>query len=229
MKTLPFFLILFLIPGIRGEELPWMGVSLGPASREQRQKLGLAEGIGFRVSQLVSGGPLAQAKGKKEDVWWKFDGQILINKEQMLVLLRSKAAGDTIPIDFFRDGKSQTLKLVLGTRPRPRYTPIRLGVTDAQPKESRVLAKRERVARVILGQRELSLRSEGDLWRFQAKRGETLMLSALVSATDFRETLPAKWHEPFMILSQTLQRKKSGDETQKRVRFIPSEGKSSDE
>lgn len=230
MKPVSAFLLFLLTPLLWGGELPWIGVSLAPASGEEQKKASLGDGIGFRVSRMTNAGPLAKAGGQEGDIWWKFDGQILVNKEQMSVLLRSKSVGDAVPLEFFREGKLKNATVVLEARRHPRHTPINLKANKSTPEPPRVLAKRERVARIFLGQQELSLRSEGAGWRFHVMENEILVLSAWTSGKDWRERLPAKYYETFMILKQTLvSRKKSEEASGEGVGQLASKAESSGE
>lgn len=204
-------------------ELPWIGVSLNPASSESIEATGLSHGVGFEVSKVIPGGPLSRAGGERGDLWWKFDGQILVNKSQMVVLLREKSPGDIVSVDYYREGKLERLDLKLGSRNRPVTYPV--SIKHKEPDASRILAKRERVARVTLDDRELSLRKEGEKWRFKVLKGRTEILSVLVSDEGLAGEIPSKWHESFLILRQTLGH--SGQvppgQSPKRVRYVPKE------
>jgi len=202
-------------------ELPWMGVSLNAVKVEEAHHLSLPEGVGFEVSEIIPEGPLAKAGGKNGDLWWKFDGQILINKGQMVVLLRSRSPGDKVKIEFFREGQLRSLVLTLGDRDQRPYIPVSL--QDDRWEEDRMLAKREKVARVNLDGRELSLETEGKKWRFKIREKDATVLSALVTDQDIDEKIPAKWHQSFLILKMTLATGsgRAGDPDSPKIRYIP--------
>ena len=196
--------VLFLALGIpaRAEGLPWMGVSLHSLDSKEKSGALLPQGVGFEVSKVVLGGPVDQAGGRKRDFWWKMDGQILINKSQMVVLLRTKKPGEKVKVDFYREGELEQIVLTLGSRQTQRLVPV--SYREGKRDESRVLAKRERVARVRIDESDLSLESEGDLWRFKVRENEVTVLSALLKDEEFQEQIPVKWHRPFVILRTTL-------------------------
>ncbi len=202
-------------------ELPWIGVSLNSPTPEQREDIPLDQGVGFFAGQVVAEGPLAKAGGQEGDLWWKFDGQILINKGQMVVLLRGKSAGDEVEVEFYRDGKLQKLNLILEIWQRRNLIPV--SMVPERPPCLRVLAKREQIARITLADKELSLENEGDKWRFKIKEGESVVLSSLVGDQDLSDKVPAKWHGPFIILKQTLESSNnaSGPSAKRRVRYVP--------
>ncbi|MDB4502109.1 S1C family serine protease, partial [Akkermansiaceae bacterium] len=165
MKTLLIFVSALLASLAQAGDLPWIGVSFKSPSAKDRESTSLKSGVGFRASEIVANGPLAKAGGKNGDLWWKFDGQILVNMEQMVVLLREKKAGDTVKVQFFREGQLKTLDLVLGSRHHPLVMPVSMLAGDENAARSRRLAKREQIARLIMDEKSLSLEAEGERWR----------------------------------------------------------------
>jgi len=202
-------------------ELPWIGVTLNPPTPEQREGTSVKQGVGFSVDQVIAGGPLAKTGGKEKDLWWKFDGQILINKSQMVVLLRGKSPGDEVEVAYFREGQLQKLSLILEMRPRRNIIPA--SMVPERPSCSRILAKREQIAKITLNTKELSLENEGEKWRFTIKEGGAVVLSSLVGDQDLNDKVPAKWHGPFMILKHTLHGSGNppGAPIKQRVRYVP--------
>lgn len=213
------FLCLGLLAHAGG--LPWMGVSLHAAKPEESLGTEMSPGVGFEVSRVVAGGPVAEAGGRAGDLWWKVDGQILVNKGQMVVLLRTKKPGDRVEIDFYREGRLEQLSLVLGSRDHQRLVPV--SFREEYRDEARILAKREKVARVQIQGSEVSLESEGDRFRFRVREDGLTILSALVTNLEIDETIPAKWHHAFMILRSTLESNSEPTltEAKQRVRYLP--------
>jgi hypothetical protein len=209
-------------------ELPWIGVSLNPSKPEQRKEVQLPEGVGFEVSRVIKGSPLATAGGLVGDLWWKFDDQILVNKGQMVVLLRTKSPGDVVRVEFYRTGELKAFNLNLGTRMRQEVYSVSMKPKDSAA--SRILTKRDRVARVSENDHDLSLKREGEGWRFEIKHKGVSVLSSLVSESDLNEKIPSKWHGSFLILKLTLQQQESRatELPRPRVRYVP-RAKSSEE
>jgi hypothetical protein len=205
-----------------GGPLPWIGVSLDWRGFPVTGDSPLPEGVGLEVSEVVDGGPLDQAGGKPGDVWWKLDDQILISKRQMLVLLRSRQPGDKAKVTYYRDGALADLTLTLGVRDESKTDHV--FVRPDHHKKARVLAKREKVARVVVNDHKLSLRAEGDRWRFEIEEDETVVLSALVSERDLAEKVPSKWHQSFLVLRLTLGEtgcRSPGKKDEKKTRYLP--------
>lgn len=219
-RLIPASILAFFISFATAGELPWMGVSLDPAKGEKDAAKVLPDGVGFEVTSVSIGGPVSRAGGKRGDLWWKIDGQILVNKAQMVVLLKARKPGDRLSVDYYRDGKLKNLSLTLGTRSRPRLVPV--SYREEKEDESRVLAKREKVARVEVDGRDLSLSREGGRWRFQVKEKGTVVLSALLKDEEMKDRIPEKWHNSFVILRMTLS--DAGESgVARRVRYIPRE------
>ena len=223
MRHLVFIFSLIFVGVSTAGELPWIGVSLDQASSESRKETGLIHGVGFEVSKVITGGPLASAGGKEGDLWWKFDGQILVNKSQMVVLLRTKSPGDEVEVEVYRGGLLDKLSVKLGLRKRSGTYPV--SFKHEKSNVSRVLCKREQIARVSVDGSDLSLEQEDEKWRFKVVENGTEVLSVLLSKKRLVGEIPVKWHVSFMILKQTLgnsdQQTKSS--SQKRVRYVPRE------
>jgi len=223
------FILFFLLSGLAlSSELPWIGVSLNSARDEERKAVDLDSEIGFSVSRVISGGPLDRVGGRVGDLWWKFDGQILINKRQMVVLLRTKSPGDVVKVTFFRNGNLKTLDLTLG-EPQRKKTYLISSQGHPSPDSSRVFTKREQVARLSIRGHDLSLRREGEGWRFEVLKDGTSVLSSLVTGSDIGEKIPSKWQESYRILQLTLGNppEEGLASSGQRIRYVPRSDKAS--
>ena len=105
------------------EAQPWLGVNLEKPDRTITAHLpGLPNGTGLIVESVVSGGPAETAGLAAPDVIWKLGDQILVNKGQLVTLLRLSKPGDEVSLSVFRAGVPLEIKLKLGTAP-----PLRAG------------------------------------------------------------------------------------------------------
>ena len=208
---------------VAADELPWIGVSFERPQHEEREAVKLAEGVALKVAKVIPASPLAKAGGEVGDLWWKFDDQILVNKRQMLVLLRAKSPGDSVKVDFYRGAELKSFSFKLAAKQTaPVYS---VGTRDGGERAKRVLSKREQIARVTVNEEELTLQREGEGWRFEIMNGETSLLSALVNEENLNEIVPAKWHGAFIILRLTLEQQgtDSSASEQARIRYVPRE------
>lgn len=208
---------------VSASDLPWIGVVLTEATKEERIALKLETGVGLRVTSLSPDGPYDQAGGKNIDLWWKFDGQILLTRCQMVVLLRSKKAGDEVVVDLYRNGKLESLQLKLGSRPERKMYAGRHH-HDAEKKKGRaLLTRREEVARLKSKGRDISLQREGGNLKFEVRKGSQLVLSEVLREGKVQGDLPADLRESFQVLSMTLDGHASTPPNpgERRVRYVP--------
>jgi hypothetical protein len=104
----------------------FLGVNLSEPPPVLRAQLGLPEGTGLVVENVVPGSPAQQAGVQRFDVLQKLDDQLLINVEQTTVLVRGHKAGQAVTLTVIRNAKPKTLTAKLAEQ-----TPeIRLGMAD---------------------------------------------------------------------------------------------------
>ena len=87
-------------------------VPIPPAAAEQA---GLPEGL--FVQAVTAGGPAATAGLRPEDVITKIDGEPATSNIQLQELTLTKKPGDTVSIDYTRDGQSATATVTLAAQP----------------------------------------------------------------------------------------------------------------
>ena len=93
----------------------YLGVRPGDLTAEEKQKLGLKNGI--RVVEVVPGGPAEKGGLKEGDVIVAIDGRDIDSPQEVPSLVQAAGAGATLKVDVLRDGKRSTLPLVLGRHP----------------------------------------------------------------------------------------------------------------
>jgi putative serine protease PepD len=87
-------------------------VPIPPAAAEQA---GLPEGL--FVQAVTPGGPAAAAGLRPEDVITKIDGEPATSNIQLQELTLTKKPGDTVSIEYTRDGQSATATVTLAAEP----------------------------------------------------------------------------------------------------------------
>ncbi|MFN3715028.1 MAG: DegQ family serine endoprotease [Alcanivoracaceae bacterium] len=158
----------------------WLGVLIQPVDRELAQSFGLDKPAGALVSQVMPGSPAEQAGFQVGDVVVRFNGRDIASSGQLpqvVGLLSPGARADAVVV---RDGKRQTLKVVVGELPDDLEAPTgraqpdtapgsRLGLrVEAMPAEELAALKLEYGVRVV----EVS---DGPAGRAGVRRGDILV------------------------------------------------------
>jgi serine protease Do len=99
----------------------FLGVETMPASPTLVAQLGLADGTGLVVTNVVPDSP-ATSVLKEHDILVKLDDQLLIEVRQLAVLVRNHKEGDEIALTYIRGGKQQTATVKLVTREMPKLS-----------------------------------------------------------------------------------------------------------
>ncbi len=94
---------------------PYLGVGYKMITRDVAILNNVPEGA--YVQQVASGSAADQAGIKKRDIITKIDGQRVGGTTELGSLIGKKKVGDTVTITFWRDGKTQDVKITLQTAP----------------------------------------------------------------------------------------------------------------
>jgi C-terminal processing protease CtpA/Prc len=97
----------------------YLGVYLGDLNNGRVRELGLTDLRGTIVGKVENGSPGERAGLRENDVILSFNEKIVQNRAQFYELLESAGPGGKISLRVFREGKAQSINLVLGERPRP--------------------------------------------------------------------------------------------------------------
>jgi hypothetical protein len=105
-----------LLPEV--EKVAYLGVGTQPPDESLSRQLGLINGTGLLVKHVDPDSP---ASGKLEihDVLRTFDGQVLVNQEQLAVLVRTNKPGSTVAIELTRASKPVTVTVKLAEKEMP--------------------------------------------------------------------------------------------------------------
>ena len=113
-------------------EYAYIGVSSQPLYPQLARKLGLDTDFGGLVSEVVAGGPAAEAgiEGGDDkltfqaaryrvggDVILDIDGMPIVGPDDLAKVVSARRPGDTVTVTVLRDGQRKEIDLTLGKRP----------------------------------------------------------------------------------------------------------------
>lgn len=91
-------------------------LGIGPIALDSnyQEALGVTEGV--VVGSIEKGRPAAQAGLQRLDVITHVDRQAVKSPDELIALISSRNAGDSVTLDVIRDGKKVSIKVILGDR-----------------------------------------------------------------------------------------------------------------
>lgn len=97
----------------------YLGVSLTEMTPELRTHFGAPEDTGVMVSRVESGSPAEKAGVKVGDVLTSVDGKEVKSSWDILAQMRGQEDGAQVPLEVYRNGRSQNLTATVELRERP--------------------------------------------------------------------------------------------------------------
>ncbi len=114
---------------------PFIGVMTAPVPAALANQIGLPEGFGLVVEELVPDSPAAAAGVQRYDVLKSINEQQLVDPNQLAVLVRSYGKDKEVSLTVLRKGQEQKLTLKIGERMLPeRRTSMMPSVSEFIPR-----------------------------------------------------------------------------------------------
>ncbi|MBM7115328.1 trypsin-like peptidase domain-containing protein [Archangium primigenium] len=95
----------------------WLGIGIQDLNAELARALKLPVNEGAIVTLVNEDSPAGRAGMKQDDVIVTLDGQKVASGGELTRSVALKTPGSTSTVELYRDGKKQTVKVQLGTRP----------------------------------------------------------------------------------------------------------------
>jgi serine protease Do len=95
----------------------WIGVQIQPVNKDIADSLGLKDAKGAIVAEPQADGPAAKAGIKSGDVITAVDGKEVAGPRELARMIGAIEPGKSVEVTVWRDGKSETIKMDLGTLP----------------------------------------------------------------------------------------------------------------
>ena len=100
----------------------WLGVRIQDVTPDVAEAIGLEQANGALVTDVPEG-PAADGGMESGDVILSFDGVDVANTRELVKIVGNSEVGKSVRVVVFRDGKTQTLKVVLGRRETAEAVP----------------------------------------------------------------------------------------------------------
>ena len=95
----------------------WLGVAIQDIDRELAESFGLEKTGGALVTQIIAGGPSDKAKLQRGDVITRFNQHPIHNARALPMRVGTVSIGDSVEVEFFRDGKLYKSLIEVGELP----------------------------------------------------------------------------------------------------------------
>ena len=92
----------------------YIGVQIQPVTKDIAEAVGMGEGSGALVAEVVDGTPAAEAGMKNGDIVTGFAGKPVTTPKDLSRLVADTAPGQKEPLTVWRQGKAETLSITVG-------------------------------------------------------------------------------------------------------------------
>jgi hypothetical protein len=103
---------------------PFLGVSTSPVPPVLGAQLGLPEGFGLVVDEVLPESPAGKAGVQRFDVLRLFNDQQLVDPGQLAALVRAVGKDAEVSLTLLRKGQEQKVSMKVGERPMPVRVPF---------------------------------------------------------------------------------------------------------
>ena len=95
----------------------FLGVGIQPLTPELAKSLGAGDAEGVLIAKVSPDSPAEKAGLRNGDIITKIAGRVVKAPEDVQDMAESMSPGDKVSVEIVRDGKAQTIEVVLGERP----------------------------------------------------------------------------------------------------------------
>lgn len=99
----------------------WLGVQIGDLTPEFAEALGISDARGALVADVTVGSPAEKGGLRRNDIILSVNGQKVADATSTTRIVGRLIANTSNKFDIIRDGKPQTLNVVVGERPEDPY------------------------------------------------------------------------------------------------------------
>ncbi|MFN3313381.1 MAG: Do family serine endopeptidase [Hyphomonas sp.] len=95
----------------------WLGVQIGDLTPEFAEALGIADAKGALIADVTVGSPAERAGLRRNDIILSVNGQVVTDATSTTRVVGRLVANTSNKFDILRDGKPQSVNVVVGERP----------------------------------------------------------------------------------------------------------------
>ena len=103
----------------------WLGLSIQPLTDEMAKSFGFDSTEGVLIGDVLPEGPAQKAGLKRGDIVTKFDGKKVKDMVEFRTAVAETEPGSKVRIEVYRDGKTKTVKVEVGTQPKGALSAMR--------------------------------------------------------------------------------------------------------
>ncbi len=96
----------------------WLGISIQEVSRGLAESFGLSKPVGALIASVAPGSPADKSGLHASDVILKMGGKAIEDTTDLVRITASLKPGSRIPVEIWRDGKPQTVSVLIGEAPK---------------------------------------------------------------------------------------------------------------
>ena len=118
--AIPINMVKEMLPDLKSKgryTRSWIGIKIQALTPELAQSYGLKKTAGALVSEVVPGGPAAEAQLKEGDVILTFDGKELRSSSDLPLFASMAGVGKKVPLKVWREGKELAVQVKLSEFP----------------------------------------------------------------------------------------------------------------
>ena len=116
----------------------WLGVQIQRVDDDLAQALGLPKAEGALIDEVQLDSPAAKAKLQTGDVIIAVNGQTVDDKHGLPTMIAGFAAGQSVELKILRDGKDQTVTVIIGALPPKKIASGKVPDNQAAPESSQL-------------------------------------------------------------------------------------------
>ena len=105
-------------------ERVWLGIQIQPVTDDIAESLGLADAKGALISELQDDSPAKKAGLKSGDIVTAVEGHPIDDPKDLALRTAKVKPGPDVEIILWRDGKSETVAVEVGTLKEPRRASV---------------------------------------------------------------------------------------------------------